>query len=44
LVGQTASIVLRLGVAYTLDIFLWCFVLALIAYYLTPPPADAGKV
>jgi hypothetical protein len=44
LVGQTASIVLRLGVAYTLDIFLWCFVLALIAYYLTPPPADAGTL
>ncbi len=44
LVGQTLSIVLRLGFAYTLDIFLWCFVLALIAYYLTPPAADAGNV
>jgi hypothetical protein len=44
LVGQTVSIVLRLGVAYSLDIFLWSFVLALIAYYLTPRPADAGKV
>jgi hypothetical protein len=34
LVGQTFSVVARLGIAYTVDILLWCFVLALAAYYL----------
>jgi hypothetical protein len=34
LVGQTFSIVARLGIAYTVDILLWCFLLALAAYYL----------
>jgi hypothetical protein len=34
LTGQTFSLIARLGVAYTLDILLWCFVLALVAYYL----------
>jgi hypothetical protein len=34
LVGETASVVARLGVAYTLDILIWCFVLALVAIYL----------
>ncbi|MDX6456483.1 MAG: hypothetical protein QOE55_180, partial [Acidobacteriaceae bacterium] len=34
LVGQTFSVIARLGVAYTLDILLWCFLLALAAYYL----------
>lgn len=34
LVGQTFSIVARLGIAYTVDILLWCFLLALVAYYL----------
>ena len=33
LVGQTFSIIARLGIAYTLDILLWCFLLALIAHY-----------
>jgi hypothetical protein len=44
LVGQTTSIVLRLGFAYTLDVFLWCFILAFIAHCLTPPPADARNL
>jgi hypothetical protein len=34
LVGQTLSIVARLGLAYTLDILLWCFILSLLAHYL----------
>ncbi len=34
LVGQTFSVIARLGVAYTADILLWCFLLALAAYYL----------
>jgi hypothetical protein len=34
LAGQTVSIVLRLGLAYSVDILLWCLVLALIAHYL----------
>jgi hypothetical protein len=34
LVGQTLSIVARLGTAYSVDILLWCFMLALIAHYL----------
>jgi hypothetical protein len=34
LAGQTFSIIARLGVAYTVDIFLWCFLLALVGYYL----------
>ena len=34
LIGQTVSILGRLGIAYSVDILLWCFVLALIAYYL----------
>ena len=48
LVGQTVSVLGRLGIAYSLDILLWCFVLALIAYYLEaistpePEPASAG--
>jgi hypothetical protein len=33
LAGQTFSIVARLGVAYSVDIFLWCFLLALVGYY-----------
>ena len=37
LAGQTLSVVLRLGVAYTVDILLWCFVLTLTAYYLEDP-------
>jgi hypothetical protein len=35
LVGQTFSIVARLGVAYTFDMLLWCFLLALAAGYLS---------
>jgi hypothetical protein len=34
LIGQTLSIVARLGTAYTIDILLWCFLLALVASYL----------
>jgi hypothetical protein len=34
LVGQTFSVIARLGIAYTVDIVLWCFLLALVAYYL----------
>jgi hypothetical protein len=34
LAGQTLSVVARLGIAYTADILLWCFILALAAYYL----------
>ena len=33
LLGQTFSIIARLGVAYTADILLWCFVLALAAQF-----------
>lgn len=36
LVGQTFSVAARLGVAYTVDILLWCFLLGLVAYYLDP--------
>jgi hypothetical protein len=34
LAGQTFSIVARLGTAYTIDMLLWCFLLALTAQYL----------
>jgi MFS family permease len=34
LLGQSFSIVARLGIAYTIDILLWCFLLALVATYL----------
>jgi hypothetical protein len=34
LAGQTLSAVVRLGVAYTVDILLWCLVLDLTAHYL----------
>jgi hypothetical protein len=37
LAGQTLSVVLRLGVAYTVDILLWCLVLSLTAHYLETP-------
>jgi hypothetical protein len=37
LAGQTLSIVLRLGVAYTVDILLWCLVMSLTAHYLEAP-------
>ncbi len=30
---EVLSVLLRLGFAYTLDILLWCFVLALVAVY-----------
>jgi hypothetical protein len=36
LVGQTASVITRLGIAYTIDILLWCFLLGLVAHYLDP--------
>lgn len=45
LVGQTFSVLARLGLAYTADILLWCFVLALVAHYVeassTPKPGAA---
>jgi hypothetical protein len=34
LVGETVSVVARVGFVYTLDILIWCFVLALVAVYL----------
>jgi len=34
LLGETISSVARLGTAYTIDILLWCFLLALVAHYL----------
>jgi hypothetical protein len=34
LAGQTSSVIARLGVAYTVDMLLWCFMLALVAHYL----------
>jgi hypothetical protein len=34
LAGQTFSVVARLGIAYTADILLWCFLLGLVAHYL----------
>jgi hypothetical protein len=41
LVGQTFSIIVRLGTAYILDVMLWCFILGLAAHYLdVPSPAD----
>jgi hypothetical protein len=44
LAGQTLSIVARLGIAYTVDILLWCFLLGLVAYYLDDPiPAKASS-
>ncbi|MGC2401113.1 MAG: hypothetical protein WA510_15075 [Acidobacteriaceae bacterium] len=36
LAGQTLSVAARLGIAYTLDILLWCFLLGLTAHYLDP--------
>jgi hypothetical protein len=39
LATQTFSILARLGIAYTLDILLWCFVLALAAHYLDRQPS-----
>jgi hypothetical protein len=34
--GQTLSVAARLGIAYTVDILLWCLLLGLIAFYLNP--------
>jgi hypothetical protein len=39
LVGQTFSIVARLGTAYTIDIVLWGFLLASAAYHVEKPQA-----
>jgi hypothetical protein len=39
---EIVSVILRLGVAYTIDVLLWCLVLGLIAVYIeTEQPADA---
>jgi hypothetical protein len=43
LVGQTFSVIARLGIAYTVDILLWCFLLALAAYYLEAWQTPASK-
>jgi hypothetical protein len=43
LVGQTFSIIARLGIAYTADILLWCFLLALIAGYLDASSEQESK-
>ncbi len=40
LVGQTVSVVARLGTAYTIDILLWCFLLALTAHYVDSPERE----
>jgi len=34
--GEIVSIIVRLGSVYTLNILLWCFVLALVAVYMRP--------
>ena len=36
LTGEIVSVIVRLGSVYTLDIVLWCFVLALVAVYMRP--------
>jgi hypothetical protein len=38
LAGQTFSVVARLGTAYSIDMLLWCFLLALTAFYVEGPP------
>jgi hypothetical protein len=43
LAGQTLSVVVRLGIAYTLDILLWCMLLGLIAYYLDADPSSKNR-
>jgi hypothetical protein len=41
---QTFSILARLGIAYTLDILLWCFVLALAGHYLETSSVSGSEV
>lgn len=41
LLGQTVSAVARLGVAYTLDIVLWSFLLAMVTHYLSAASPSA---
>ncbi len=41
LLGQMASVVARLGVAYTLDIVFWSFLLAMVTHYLGAPSPSA---
>jgi hypothetical protein len=43
LVEQTISAVLRLGLAYTVDILLWCYLLALVAQYLSAPSPPESR-
>ncbi len=43
LVGQTISIAARLGLAYTLDVGLWCLLLALLAHYFDRPLGEAPE-
>lgn len=44
LMGQTLSIVARLGTAYTVNILLWCFILALTAHYLEDSDSEAPEL
>jgi hypothetical protein len=44
LTGQTLSVAARLGLAYTVDILLWCFILALVAYYLEASSTKRSQV
>ena len=41
---QTFSIIARLGVAYTIDILLWCFMLALVAHYLETSSVPSSEL
>jgi hypothetical protein len=41
--GEIASVVARLGVAYTVDIFLWCLMLALTAAWMEKTPTAAAS-
>jgi hypothetical protein len=41
---EIVSVILRLGVAYTIDVLLWCFVLGLIAVYLAPDQAVSTEL
>lgn len=43
LAGQTISVVGRLGVAYTVDIVLWCMLLAIVAHCLSARSPSAPK-
>ena len=45
LAGQTMSLIVRLAIAYSIDVWLWCLVLALTSHYLdqaAPAPKASG--